>query len=153
MNTPDSPHLDACMEQLALVQQRLAGFVRALLPNPGAADKVLQETNIVIWQKFDPDRPMSVFCLALTGTLRFSKHQAVAPGIISGTWEALSQRRPESVAEHRPELNSSNPLPLSIAAETAPPTGTLAHELSRTKTPTDIQQIVRLSIFFLTFLF
>ncbi|MFT5130249.1 MAG: RNA polymerase sigma-70 factor (ECF subfamily) [Rhodothermales bacterium] len=98
MNTPDSPHLDACMEQLALVQQRLSGFVRALLPNPADADEVLQETNIVIWQKvdqFDPERPGSdflswAFRIAALQAKNYRRRQARKPGFSEELMEELA---------------------------------------------------------------
>ena len=98
MDSPDSPHLDACMEQLALVQQRLAGFVRALLPNPADADEVLQETNIVIWQKidqFDPNRPGSdflswAFRIAALQAKNFRRRQARRPGFSEDMLEELT---------------------------------------------------------------
>jgi RNA polymerase sigma-70 factor, ECF subfamily len=98
MNTPDSPHLDACMEQLALVQQRLAGFVRALLPNAADADEVLQETNIIIWQKidqFDPDRPGSdflswAFRIAALQAKNYHRRQARNPGFSEELMDELA---------------------------------------------------------------
>lgn len=66
MSEPD-PHdarLQRCLELFAAHQRRLQLFISALLPSPADADEVLQETNIVIWKKFDqfdPDRPGSDF--------------------------------------------------------------------------------------------
>lgn len=34
-------------------QRRLYHYILALLPNPGDAEDVLQETNLVLWRKFD----------------------------------------------------------------------------------------------------
>jgi RNA polymerase sigma-70 factor (ECF subfamily) len=86
------------MEQLALVQQRLAGFVRALLPNPTDADEVLQETNIVIWQKidqFDPERPGSdflswAFRIAALQAKSYRRRQARRPGFSDELMEELT---------------------------------------------------------------
>ena len=49
---PDD-RLDRCLELLAAHQQRLYLFVAALVPSPADAEEVLQETNIVIWKKFE----------------------------------------------------------------------------------------------------
>ncbi|QDU61193.1 RNA polymerase sigma factor CnrH [Planctomycetes bacterium Pan216] len=56
----ESERLDQCLSLFARHQRRLSLFISSLLPNPADADEVLQETNIVIWNKFDqfdPDRP------------------------------------------------------------------------------------------------
>jgi RNA polymerase sigma-70 factor (ECF subfamily) len=42
-------------------ERRLYAYVLALLPNRADADDVLQEASLVMWDKFDPDRPPADF--------------------------------------------------------------------------------------------
>jgi len=55
---PDSPRWDRFVAEIAGAQAGLRAFLRSLLPCPGDADDVLQETNLVLWRKreeFDED--------------------------------------------------------------------------------------------------
>jgi len=57
---PDAPRWDRFVAEIAGAQAGLRSFLRSLLPCPGDADDVLQETNLVLWRKrgeFDEDRP------------------------------------------------------------------------------------------------
>lgn len=58
----DSPdRWDGYVAAIAQVQSSLRAFLRTLLPCPGDADDVLQETNLILWQKrdeYDPTRGM-----------------------------------------------------------------------------------------------
>ena len=40
------------VELLMLHQQRLYGFIYTLVPNPADAEDLLQQTSLVLWQKF-----------------------------------------------------------------------------------------------------
>ena len=42
-------------------QRRLYLYINAMLPNPADADEVFQETNIIIWRKFDQFEPGTDF--------------------------------------------------------------------------------------------
>src|SRR5690348_2796051 len=42
-------------------ERRLYAYVLALLPNRADADDVLQEASLVMWDKFDPERPPDDF--------------------------------------------------------------------------------------------
>lgn len=42
-------------------ERRLYAYVRTLLPHRADADDVLQEASLVMWDKFDPDRPPDDF--------------------------------------------------------------------------------------------
>src|SRR3954464_1132388 len=42
-------------------ERRLYAYVLTLLPNRADADDVLQEASLVMWNKFDPDRPPDDF--------------------------------------------------------------------------------------------
>src|SRR3954468_11174561 len=42
-------------------ERRLYAYVLTLLPNRADADDVLQEASLVMWDKFDPDRPPDDF--------------------------------------------------------------------------------------------
>ena len=41
------------VELLMLHQQRLYGFIYTLVPNPADAEDLLQQTSLVLWQKFN----------------------------------------------------------------------------------------------------
>ena len=41
------------VELLTLHQRRLYGFIYTLMPNPADAEDLLQQTNLVLWQKVD----------------------------------------------------------------------------------------------------
>lgn len=45
--------MDQYLELYARHQRRLFLYINAMLPSPADADEVFQETNIVIWKKFD----------------------------------------------------------------------------------------------------
>ena len=49
----DREHQAKCVQLIAEYQQRLYAYILTMLPNRSAADDVLQETNLVIWQKID----------------------------------------------------------------------------------------------------
>jgi len=54
-NSGKNPEAEPCAEFVRLftgVQRKLYSFLRAILRNPTEAEDVLQETNLVIWQKF-----------------------------------------------------------------------------------------------------
>jgi RNA polymerase sigma-70 factor (ECF subfamily) len=42
-------------------ERRLYAYILTLLPNRADADDVLQEASLVMWDKFDPDRPPADF--------------------------------------------------------------------------------------------
>ncbi len=52
MNNRD-PMLDELVQKLTSCQPRLYAYIMALLLDPNRADDVLQQTNLVIWQKAD----------------------------------------------------------------------------------------------------
>jgi RNA polymerase sigma-70 factor (ECF subfamily) len=61
--------------QMTKCQRRLHAFILSLVWNPADADDVLQETNLVLWQKvaeFDDSRPF------LPWAMRFAQFQAMA---------------------------------------------------------------------------
>jgi RNA polymerase sigma-70 factor (ECF subfamily) len=65
------------MELFAAHQRRLFLYISAIIPSPADAEEVLQETNIVIWKKFDqfkPDAPGSDF---LAWAYRIAYYQAL----------------------------------------------------------------------------
>ncbi|QGJ70825.1 RNA polymerase subunit sigma [Planctomycetales bacterium 10988] len=62
--TEQNAQLERCLELFAAHQQRLFFFISALIPSPADAEEVLQETNVVIWKRFeqfDPEQPGSDF--------------------------------------------------------------------------------------------
>jgi RNA polymerase sigma-70 factor (ECF subfamily) len=61
--------------QMTKCQRRLHAFILSLVWNPADADDVLQETNLVLWQKvaeFDESRPF------LPWAMRFAQFQAMS---------------------------------------------------------------------------
>lgn len=61
--------------QMTKCQRRLHAFIVSLVWNPADADDVLQETNLVLWQKaaeFDDSRPF------LPWAMRFAQFQSMA---------------------------------------------------------------------------
>lgn len=65
------------MDLFATHQRQLFLYISAILPSPADAEEALQETNIVIWKKFDqfqPDAPGSDF---LAWAYRIAYYQAL----------------------------------------------------------------------------
>ena len=63
------------MTQITRSQRQLHAFILSMVWNPADADDVLQETNLVLWEKvaeFDSDRPF------LPWAMRFAQLQALA---------------------------------------------------------------------------
>lgn len=61
--------------QITRSQRQLHSFILSMVWNPAEADDVLQETNLVLWEKvseFNPDRPF------LPWAMRFAQFQALA---------------------------------------------------------------------------
>src|SRR3954463_7617189 len=58
---PEPGRLDEVLALFARFQRRLYLYIASMLPNPAEAEEVLQETNIVVWKKFDQFRPNSDF--------------------------------------------------------------------------------------------
>jgi len=61
--------------QITRCQRQLHAFILSMVWNPAEADDVLQETNLVLWEKaaeFDRDRPF------LPWAMRFAQLQALA---------------------------------------------------------------------------
>lgn len=59
MTPPDKT--ERFVELVTRYQQRVYLFILSLVPNRTDADEVLQETNLVLWRKFDEFRPGSDF--------------------------------------------------------------------------------------------
>jgi RNA polymerase sigma-70 factor (ECF subfamily) len=73
--------------QLTRCQRKLHAFIVSMVWNPADADEVLQETNLVLWQKaaeFDESRPF------LPWAVRFAQLQSLA-------WLKRNRRRPVMV--------------------------------------------------------
>ena len=61
--------------QITKVQRQLHAFILSMVWNPAEAEDVLQETNLVLWEKaaeYDPSRPF------LPWAMRFAQFQAMA---------------------------------------------------------------------------
>ena len=59
MAPPDRTEL--FVQLLTQYQQRVHLFILSLVPNRADADEILQETNLVLWRKFEEFRPGSDF--------------------------------------------------------------------------------------------
>ena len=59
MVSPDK--IELFVELVTRYQQRVYLFILSLLPNRADAEEVLQETNLVLWRKFDEFQPGSDF--------------------------------------------------------------------------------------------
>jgi RNA polymerase sigma-70 factor (ECF subfamily) len=55
-------------------QRRLYAYILTLLPNQADADDVLQETSMVMWDKFDPGQPQAGF---LTWARQIAYHKVL----------------------------------------------------------------------------
>jgi RNA polymerase sigma-70 factor, ECF subfamily len=65
-NTSDRTEL--FVELLMLCQRTLYGFIYTLVPNPADAEDLLQQTSLVLWQKFDEfdrDRDFSAWACGI----------------------------------------------------------------------------------------
>jgi RNA polymerase sigma-70 factor (ECF subfamily) len=60
-DVPEPARLDEVLALFARYQRRLYLYIASMLPCPAEAEEVLQETNIVVWRKFDQFRPDSDF--------------------------------------------------------------------------------------------
>lgn len=74
---------DRLVTEIARAQPGLRAFLRTLLPCPGDADDVLQNTNLVLWQKraeYDAQRPFGPWArrMAYFQTLAFLKSRSRA---------------------------------------------------------------------------
>lgn len=100
-----APQWDRLVAEIARAQPGLRAFLRTLLPCPGDADDVLQNTNLVLWEKraeFDAERPFGPWArrMAYFQTLAFLKSRARARES-SFSQEMLEQLAAES--ESRPD--------------------------------------------------
>ncbi len=59
MSTPDKTEL--FVQLLTQYQLRVQLFILSLVPNRADAEEILQETNLVLWRKFDEFQPGSDF--------------------------------------------------------------------------------------------
>lgn len=76
------------LELFALHQRRLSLYISALVPSPADADEILQETNVVIWKKFDTFTPGTDFLswacrIALYQVLDYRRRRARSPALLS----------------------------------------------------------------------
>jgi RNA polymerase sigma-70 factor (ECF subfamily) len=56
-----SDHNQLFVELLTLHQRTLYGFLYTLVPNPADAEDLLQQTSLILWQKFGEFKPGSNF--------------------------------------------------------------------------------------------
>jgi RNA polymerase sigma-70 factor (ECF subfamily) len=68
-------HNELLVQRIASAQSSLYSFIRSILPDPNAALDVLQETNLILWQKSSEFRPELNF---LTWACRIARFQVLA---------------------------------------------------------------------------
>jgi RNA polymerase sigma-70 factor (ECF subfamily) len=105
---PDDEQLSEMLELFAKYQRRLYGYIRSMVLSAADADDVLQETNIVVWSKFDQYRPGSdfrawVFQIAFYEIHKY--HQRKRKQGLSFSDELLEQLSTEQSTRHD-ELDS-----------------------------------------------
>jgi RNA polymerase sigma-70 factor (ECF subfamily) len=69
--SPNSTPRDELVRMITTHQTRLRGFIRCLLFDPTHAEDVLQETNMILWQKADEYRVGSDFWAWASQIARF----------------------------------------------------------------------------------
>jgi RNA polymerase sigma-70 factor (ECF subfamily) len=87
-------------------ERRLYAYVLALLPNRADADDVLQEASLVMWDKFDPERPPDDFAawgcrIAYFKVLDFRKKRQRGRALFS---QAMLERVADTAAEQAATL-------------------------------------------------
>jgi RNA polymerase sigma-70 factor, ECF subfamily len=87
-------------------EQRLYAYLLTLLANRADADDVLQETSLVLWDKFDPDQPPSNFAawgcrIAYFKVLDFCKRRRRTHVVFS---QAMMERIAETAVEQASTL-------------------------------------------------
>jgi RNA polymerase sigma-70 factor, ECF subfamily len=63
-----SDHNEVFVELLTLHQRSLYGFIYTFVPNPADAEDLLQQTNLVLWEKsgdFDPHKSFSAWACGI----------------------------------------------------------------------------------------
>jgi RNA polymerase sigma-70 factor, ECF subfamily len=61
MDQPDPSRTEQFIELLSSHQRQLLGYIVALVHNMDDAEDLLQQTNLVLWRKFDDYRPGTEF--------------------------------------------------------------------------------------------
>ena len=106
----DQPKVERFAQLLATCQRRVFVYLLSLLHNAADAEEVLQETNLVLWRKFDEFEPGTHFdhwaCrIAYFEALKFREKQVPAERLFSQefveclareseqTWDLLDARR------------------------------------------------------------
>ena len=77
----DARRMDEFVRLLSANQRRIYLYVLGLVPDPHAAEEILQETNLVLWREFDRFRPGSNFAawackVAMFQVLNWRKRRA-----------------------------------------------------------------------------
>lgn len=114
-NAPDNPpRLQELLSLFAQYQRRLYLYILSMLPNPADAEDVLQETNIVVWKKFDSFQPGTdfrawVFQIALLEVHKFRqrpRNRTAGVTLSNEVFERLAAEYParESLLETRQDL-------------------------------------------------
>jgi RNA polymerase sigma-70 factor (ECF subfamily) len=87
------------------IQRKLFLFILPLVGNPSDAEDILQQTNLVLWRKFDEFQPGTDFLkwasrVAYYEVLKFREQSARRPGQLSpAVLELLAARTPDLLAE------------------------------------------------------
>ena len=108
---PGTEKMDQFVQLLATCQRKVFLYALALVHNPVDAEEILQETNLVLWRKFDQFRPGTDFSrwacrIAHFEVLKFRERRPAAERLFSTDFlEALARDAEESldVADQRRE--------------------------------------------------
>jgi len=121
---PDPAQVPDAQSLVAAHQRRLLQYIQAMVPGVADAEEILQETNVVIWQKLEQFEPGTDF---LAWALRIAYFNAMehrrraarsAPSLSPEVMEQLAstasaedaglERRREALAECRDKLTRSD---------------------------------------------
>jgi len=104
---PTSPEQAEFVQLIAAGQRRLYAYILSMLPSPQHADDVLQETNVVLWEKMDTFEPGTnfnawSFKIAYFQTKAYLKKHRRQSGVIFDA--PMIERLASLAASHSDEL-------------------------------------------------
>lgn len=108
----DSARLTEILELFSRYQRRLFLYIRSLVPSAADAEEVLQETNIVVWRKFEKFQPGSdfrawVFQIAYYEIRKFHDRSRKAGLFLS---DELIEQLSQGYRDHEDELEERREL-------------------------------------------
>jgi RNA polymerase sigma-70 factor (ECF subfamily) len=106
------------VELLTLHQRRLYGFIYTLVPNPADAEDLLQQTSLVLWQKFaefDLDRSFPAWACGIAHFLVLNHLREKRRSRIVFSDELIA--RLAETRQNREEANLADPVALAGCIE------------------------------------